>query len=68
MKDLLETIGGIGIFIIFFFLQFPGGTIFMALACDTDKLDGWDWVLSVVIPAFGVLTGMFSSHCFKLAG
>ncbi|MBL4543400.1 MAG: hypothetical protein JKP98_24250 [Rhodobacteraceae bacterium] len=45
-------------------LYFPGGTILMALSCDSRKLDGWDWVLSVVIPGFGVVKTIFSSSCF----
>jgi len=36
----------------------------MALSCDSRKLDGWDWVLSVVIPGFGVVKTIFSSSCF----
>lgn len=43
--------------------QFPGGTIIMALSCSKHNLDGWDWVLSVVVPFYGVMKALFSSYC-----
>jgi hypothetical protein len=49
--------------VVFLLGQFPGGTIFMALKCNSRRLDGWDWVLSVIIPFFGLLKGLFSSAC-----
>jgi len=27
----------------------------MAMSCNTRRLDGWDWVLSVIIPFFGLI-------------
>jgi len=42
---------------------FPGGTILMALSCNSRRLDGWDWVLSVVVPFYGVFKTIFSSAC-----
>lgn len=57
MKNILSTIGG-GVFLVLFLLmQFPGGTIFMAVACPNRRLDGWDWVLSVIVPAYGLIRG-----------
>ena len=46
---------GLGFIILVFFLlgNFPGGTILMALSCGSRVLDGWDWVLSVIIPFYG---------------
>jgi hypothetical protein len=41
-------------------LYFPGGTIVMALSCDNRELDGWDWVLSVVIPGYGAMKSLLS--------
>lgn len=62
MKDFFEGVAGLGFgafFVAFFLLgQFPGGTIFMALMCDSRRLDGWDWVLSVIIPFYGLIKGM----------
>ena len=67
MKEFLENAMGAlgGSFAIVFFAvgQFPGGTILMAMSCDTNRLDGWAWVLSVVIPFFGFFTAFFSSYC-----
>jgi hypothetical protein len=40
------------LFLAFAFICFPGGAILMALACNSRRLDGWDWVLSVIIPAY----------------
>jgi len=52
------------LFIAFFtVIYFPGGTILMAVSCDARRLDGWDWVLSVVIPAYGFLKSIFSRSC-----
>jgi hypothetical protein len=49
---------GSGVLIVLFLLtQFPGGTIFMAAVCPNRRLDGWDWVLSVIVPAYGLIRG-----------
>lgn len=49
-----------GIFLVFFLIAyFPGGTITMALSCNSRRLDGWDWVLSVIIPMYGALKALF---------
>ena len=48
---------------IFLLGQFPGGTIVMALSCRSSRLDGWDWVLSVIIPFYGIFKSLFSSYC-----
>lgn len=57
MSDFLKSASeyGIGAVVFVFFLlgNFPGGTILMALSCGSRQLDGWDWVLSVIIPFYG---------------
>ncbi len=51
---------GSGFFLLFFLVaHFPGGTIIMALSCRKWDVDGWDWVLSVFIPMYGVLKAAF---------
>jgi len=42
---------------------FPGGTILMALVCNSRRIDGWDWVLSVIIPAYGLMKVLFNTSC-----
>jgi len=54
IQNLLGTAAGLFFIIIFVLAQFPGGTILMAVRCNTDRLDGWDWVLSVIFPGFGL--------------
>lgn len=63
MGKILETGMGAVFFVLFLLIYFPGGTIFMAMRCNSHRLDGWDWVLSVIIPAYGLLKGLFSSAC-----
>ena len=58
MRDLLSSISGIFFFVLFMLAQFPGGTIFMAMRCNSHDLNGWDWVLSVVIPFYGLISGL----------
>lgn len=53
MNRLGNFLAGGGIVIIWLVMWFPGGTILMALTNDSRKLDGWDWVLSVIIPGYG---------------
>lgn len=51
---------GVGLIVfIYALVGFPGGTIAMALACEARDLDGWDWVLSVIIPAYGLISAIF---------
>lgn len=63
LKGIFE--GGATLFMVAFFmvLNFPGGTIVMALGCNHSRLSGLDWVLSVVIPGYGLATTLFSSAC-----
>jgi hypothetical protein len=44
-------------------IYFPGGTILMAMACNSRRLSGWDWVLSVIVPAYGLLKVLFNTSC-----
>lgn len=62
-RDAMASTGTVVFFVFFLALQFPGGTIIMALACNSRRLDGWDWVLSVIIPGYGLFTALFSSAC-----
>lgn len=57
MKSLLENALVIVFGVLFLLMQFPGGTVFMALSCPGQRLDGLDWVLSVIVPAYGLLNG-----------
>lgn len=63
LKGLFESTVGFAFFLFLLVIYFPGGTIVMALSCNSRKLDGWDWVLSVVIPGFGLIKSIFSSAC-----
>jgi len=49
------TAGAIGFWIML--LWFPGSTIWMWSSCGQRRLDGWDWVLSVAIPGYGLVRG-----------
>lgn len=66
MKDLFGGLGIVVFYILFAVVYFPGGTILMALTCRTRELDGWDWVLSVIIPAFGMFTALLSDSCLNV--
>jgi hypothetical protein len=57
MKQFFETSMGIAFVLLFLLIYFPGGTIFMAVMCPSQRLDGLDWVLSVIIPGFGLIRG-----------
>ena len=59
LADLFSSIAGLGFLSLILIFNFPGGTIFMALMCKSWRLDGWDWVLSVIIPGYGMLKGIF---------
>jgi hypothetical protein len=61
LNGLMEKAGAGALIALFLLGQFPGGTIFMAMMCRSRRLDGWDWVLSVVIPFYGLFKGAFSS-------
>lgn len=58
MHAIINGAGAVIIAGLFLVGQFPGGTIFMALSCSSYRLDGWDWVFSVVIPFFGLFKGI----------
>lgn len=62
-KQLAEGAVSAAFLVFFLLIQFPGGTILMALSCNHSRLSGWDWVLSVVVPAYGLLKTLFSSSC-----
>ena len=49
--------------LVFALIYSPGGTIVMALSCNSRRLDGWDWVLSVIIPAYGLIKALFNVSC-----
>jgi len=63
MKDLFEGVTGILFFVVALVVYFPGGTILMAMSCDSRRLDGWDWVLSVIVPGYGLFKALLSSAC-----
>ena len=63
IKGLADSAAGLAVTALFLIIYFPGGTIFMALMCNTSKLDGWDWVLSVIIPGYGIGAVLLSSAC-----
>lgn len=61
MKQVGEAEGiawGLVGIIVYLLTSFPGGTLVMAGACGSHKLSGIDWVLSVIIPAYGVIRGL----------
>lgn len=62
-NQLLENALGTAALLLFLVIYFPGGTILMALSCDSRRLDGWDWVLSVIIPGYGLAKSLLSSAC-----
>lgn len=68
MKDIFANVTIVGFYAFFLIVYFPGGTIFMALSCNSRHLDGWDWVLSVIIPAYGLFKSLFSSSCLGILG
>jgi hypothetical protein len=47
----------------FLLIYFPGRTILMAMACNSRRLNGWDWVLSVIVPAYGLLKVLVNTSC-----
>ena len=42
----------------FLILWFPGGLIIMGTQCHGSKIDGWDWIFSVLVPFYGVIEAM----------
>lgn len=63
MDRLFQTGLSGALFVAFLLIYFPGGTILMAMVCNSRRLDGWDWVLSVVVPAYGLMKVLFNSSC-----
>jgi hypothetical protein len=63
MGKLFESGAGLLFAAVFLLGQFPGGTILMAMTCNSRRLDGWDWVLSVIVPFYGVMKVLFSRYC-----
>lgn len=59
VNEFFGNIVGIILFIICILTYFPGGTIFMSIRCHSRDLSGWDWVLSVIVPLYGVIKGIF---------
>lgn len=39
----------------FLTLWFPGGMIVMGVSCGSARLDAVDWVMSVLLPFFGIV-------------
>jgi hypothetical protein len=66
LGKLAEASGGLFFMAFFLLVNFPGGTIFMALSCSARRLDGWDWVLSVIVPAYGLFKGLSSNACLDI--
>ncbi len=58
MKGFFDNATGIVMFFLFLLAQFPGGTVFMAMRCESIDLTGWNWVLSVVMPFYGLIHGL----------
>ncbi len=63
LKQMLDSTVGIIMILFFLVAYFPGGTILMAVSCDSRRLDGRDGVLSVVVPCYGLAKSFFSSAC-----
>lgn len=50
---------GVGVWVVgFMVMGFPGGTILMASVCTNRRLDGLDWVMSVIVPGFGFVKSL----------
>jgi hypothetical protein len=58
MGRIMESMGSFGLMALFILGNFPVGTIVMAASCSSRELSGWDWVLSVIIPFFGLIKGV----------
>ncbi len=63
MNNILSSVFGISLFALSLVAYFPGGTILMAMRCHSYRLDGWDWVLSVIVPFYGLFKAFVSSAC-----
>lgn len=60
---LSESVLGTVMVIAYLAAGFPGGTIIMWQSCRAYRLDGLDWVLSVLVPFFGPAKALFSDYC-----
>jgi hypothetical protein len=58
MGRILESTSSFGLMALFLLGNFPGGTLVMAASCNTHHLSGWDWLLSILIPFFGLIKGV----------
>jgi hypothetical protein len=58
MSDIADSLGGLLGCLGYLLLGFPGGTIFMAIMVPSKDLGGLEWVLSVIIPGFGLVRGL----------
>lgn len=63
MGKLFESGLALSMFLFFLLIYFPGGTLLMAWACNSRRLTGLDWVLSVIVPAYGFLKAVFNVSC-----
>lgn len=56
---IFESAGAAAFVVAYLAGGFPGGTIIMWASCNPRRLDGLDWVLSVVIPFYGPIYSLF---------
>lgn len=57
-----KTLGAAAQFVIaviFLLAVFPGGTIAMAASCNYHSMDAWDWLLSAIVPGYGLAAAIF---------
>lgn len=55
--DLVLPLIFAGIFLV---LYFPGGLVVMGLSCEKYRLEWWDWLLSVILPGYGLYQAIFA--------
>lgn len=58
MEQIKNALAGGTMIVLFMLLWFPGGTFWQWAACGYRRLDGWDWVLSAIIPGYGFVKGL----------
>ena len=58
LEEAGNAFAGLGCLVLYILIGFPGGTIFMAIMVPNKELSGLDWVLSVIIPGFGLIKGL----------
>lgn len=63
MNNVFQSMASLALFCVMLVAYFPGGTILMAMICSSHRLDGWDWVLSVILPFYGLGKVLFSRAC-----